>query len=415
MKRIAILLMTLVLFVFVGHAQPSKRTSAYNYLKYGELGKARDAIEKACKHPKTIHDPRTWLYKGLIYQSIRTSKEYKNLEPYAADTAFAAYKKALLYNIKDESIHNLDIENNYLDFIKFQKKLMDPKTSFVDRTIFSKVLVQFPALANSLVNQGVAQYQSKQYEKAYHSFSNSLFTSSLVNKIDTPVIYYSALAASKCGKTDEAVKSFKMLRKLKYGKTDKERAGVDFLLAKVYLDKKDTANYLKTLKEGIDAYPNDNSSLVVELINHYLQTGKTDQALNYLNVALKKDSTNAGLFYARGSLYDTKLNKPDKAILDYEKAIALDSTNFDANYNLGALYYNNAVETIKKAQDETDNDKYNKMVKQAKSVMQQALPFLERAHRLNPTDKNTMISLKEIYYRLGKLEKSKEMKKALGM
>ena len=82
---------------------------------------------------------------------------------------------------------------------------------------------------------------------------------------------------------------------------------------------------------------------------------------------------------------------------------------FDANYNLGALYYNQAVDIIKKAQDENDNDKYNKMMDKAKGIMKVALPYLEKAYSIKGTDKNTMISLKELYYRLGQVAKSKEV------
>ena len=391
------------------NAQPNKRASALNYLKYGELDKAKENIDAACKHPKTINDPRTWWYKGQIYQAIHASDEYRSLTPDAADTAFTAYKKALLLNFKDPSMHNLDIENNYDDQMKFINALRNRKTRYVDQTIIVDIITnRYPALANILVNRGVKQYsQEKAYKKAQTSFESSLFVSSLTGKIDTPVVYYAGLAAEKAKDYKSAVTYFKQITKLEYGKDDAEKASMYFLLAKTYKEQNDTVHYLKTLNKGIEKYPNGSSPLVVELINYYLSSGKTDEALNYLNVGIKKDTTNPDFYFARGSLYDVNLKQPEKAIPDYKKSLELKPDYFDANYNLGALYYNQAVDIIKKAQDETDNDKYNKMMDKAKSIMKVALPYLEKAYSINDKDKNTMVSLKELYYRLGQVDKSK--------
>ncbi|MCD6365912.1 MAG: tetratricopeptide repeat protein [Bacteroidales bacterium] len=408
----SILVIAALLFTgILVNAQPNKRASALNYLKYGELDKAKEAIDAACKHPKTANDPRTWWYKGQIYQTIHTSDEYKLLSPDAADTAFVAFKKALLLNFKDPAMHNLDIENTYEDQMKFVNALRDRSTHYVDQSIIIDIITnRYPVLANILVNRGVKQYsEEKAYKKAQSSFEGSLFVNSLTGKIDTPVVYYAALSAEKAKDYKSAVQYFKQITKLEYGKDETEKAGMYFFLAKVYKEQKDTVHYLKTLKKGIEKYPNGSNPLVVEMINYYLSSGKSDEALNYLNVAITKDTTNPDFYYARGSLYDVNLKQSEKAIPDYKKALSLNADYFDANYNLGALYYNQAVDIIKKAQDENDNDKYSKMINKAKGVMKVALPYLEKAYSIKGTDKNTMISLKELYYRLGQVDKSKEV------
>ncbi len=411
MRKIALIMTALLLTGILVNAQPNKRASALNYLKYGELNKAKENIDAACKHPSTINDPRTWWYKGQIYQAIHASEEYASLASDAADTAFIAYKKALLLNFKDPAMHNLDIENNEDDQMKFVKALMDRNTHYVDQEIIIDIItIRYPSLANILVNRGVTQYsQEKAYKKAQTSFESSLFVSSLTGKIDTPVVYYAGLSAEKAEDYKSAVTYFKKITELEYGKDDAEKASMYFLLAKTYKEQNDTAHYLKTLNKGIIKYPNGSSALVVELINYYLSSGKTEEALNYLNVGIEKDSTNPDFYFARGSLYDVNLKQPEKAIPDYKKAVELKPDHFDANYNLGALYYNQAVDIIKQAQDETDNEKYNKMIDNAKNIMRLALPYLEKSYSINDKDKNTMISLKELYYRLGEVEKSKEI------
>ena len=46
-------------------------------------------------------------------------------------------------------------------------------------------------------------------------------------------------------------------------------------------------------------------------------------------------------------------------------------------------------------------------------VFKQALPFLEKAAELNPTDRNTLMSLKQLYARLGMNDKYKEVEQKL--
>jgi len=417
MKRFYLLFILVFSFTLISNAQPSKRTSALNYLKYGELDKALEAINKAIEHPKTKEDPRTWWYRGQIYQAIHASKEkeYHNLDLDAADKSFDSYKKALLYNFKDPQYHNLDILNNPTDQIKFIKLLMERNTKYVDSEIFQDIIMnRYPSLANILVNRGVQQYQKeKNYKKALNSFENSLFVSSMSGKLDTPVVYYAALAAEKAKDYKKADSYFKMITKSGYGKDDKEKASMYYLYSKVFLAQNDTIKYIKTLKKGIEKYPKGNAALIVELVNHYLGSNQQNKAFDYLKVAIKSDPKNPNYQYAIGSIYDNNLKQPDSAIIAYKKAIELKADYFDANYNLGALYYNQGVELVQKANDTDDNTKYQKLKKQADEKFKEAIPYLEKAHELNKKDIPTMQSLKLLYYRTGDMDKHNAIKKEL--
>ena len=46
----------------------------------------------------------------------------------------------------------------------------------------------------------------------------------------------------------------------------------------------------------------------------------------------------------------TTLGNADEAIEAYKKALAVKADYFDANYNLGALYFNQAVQGIERSQ-----------------------------------------------------------------
>ena len=94
-------------------------------------------------------------------------------------------------------------------------------------------------------------------------------------------------------------------------------------------------------------------------------------------------------------------------------AIELDPSSFGSNYNLGALFFNKAVELNNSANSTSDDKKYKSLKKQADNFFDKALPYLESAYTLNSKDKNTLLSLKQLYYMKGDYKKSDEMKKII--
>jgi len=393
----------------------SCRVSSYNYYKYGELDKAKEMSDFCITCDRNQKDPRVWYYRGLIYQGIHVSKEYKKLDAEASIKAFEAFKKALLFNFLDPNLQNLDIENKPEDLMSFYKALMDQKTKYTDQEITADIIInQYPTLANIFVNKGIDAYQNtKEYEKSLKFFKSSLFVSGMSGKVDTPVIYYAGLAALKSKKYDEAIEMFKTCTKLNYGTDNKEKANTYFFLADSYRQKGDTVKFVETLKKGIEKYPKDNNLLVVELINHYLTTKQVNEAKNYLQIAIQNDTSNPTYHFALGTIYDSNDKDYDKAIECYKKAIELKSDVFDYQYNLGAVYFNQAADIYNQANNEPDNNKYKVLKNKGDEKMKQALPYLEEAYKLNPNDLPTLESLKIAYYRLQMLDKYDIVKKKI--
>ena len=54
--------------------------------------------------------------------------------------------------------------------------------------------------------------------------------------------------------------------------------------------------------------------------------------------------------------------------------------------------------------------KYNAIKSEMEGIFEQGLPFFQKAEELDPNDLNTMIALKEIYARKGKMDKAAEYK-----
>jgi hypothetical protein len=64
---------------------------------------------------------------------------------------------------------------------------------------------------------------------------------------------------------------------------------------------------------------------------------------------------------------------------------------------------------FKAANDIMDVKKYSEAVDKANEVYSKALPYMEKAYKLNPEDVYTMRSLKELYYRMKMTDKYNEI------
>lgn len=415
MKKITFIVI-LVLITSLTFSQKNNRVSAFNYLKDKEYDLAKEKIDKCMVHPKTFQDAKAWLYYGQIYYgiAISTDKSYMNLDPNPELKSFDGFKKALLFNFLDESFWELDIENNAMDMLKFRKATSNSDTKYVDQMIFMDVLNGFGGLSNALVNKGLEKYKEEDYEQSLELFEHSLFTSQIRGAADTQAVYFCALAAAKANKTDDAIEYYKVLTEMGYGETKVDKANNFYFLAKQYKAKEDDEKYASTLKTGIEKYPNSSTTLVVEMINFYLAKNQQKEALAYLDKGIAASPTNASLYYAKGTIYDTDslLGNKDQAVEAYLKTVEIDSTHFDAYYNLGAIYYNKGAAKNEEAGnvDPDDFKKYKAMKAKADEIFKQALPYLEKAHKINPKDRSTIQSLKLIYYRTGDLDKSNAMK-----
>ncbi|MBI9066257.1 MAG: tetratricopeptide repeat protein [Salinivirgaceae bacterium] len=369
MKKLAFIF-AWIMIVTVVSAQNSKVQSALNYSKpqYNQLDKAQEAIELAIKHEKTQDKAKTWKVRGQVYQAIANSKDenFQKLSDNPLKVAFESYKKALELDEKGQLKNEISIQ------LKFIGVLM--------------------------INKGIDYFNTKEFLKAFDVFESSLAIDEIVDpgKIDTAIIFNAGVAADQGKDFDNAIKYYKKTAELGY-----EGAKVYGYIANIEKDKGDTVAYVTALKDGISAYPADNTILRVELINYYLNKGMSDLALEYLAKAIEKDPTNHTFYFAQGALYD-ELKDFENAKASYEKAVEINPEYFDAYYNLGVLYFNKGADMLKEANNIPPNEqkKYDAAVKESFKELEKALPALEKAHALDPTDKPILLTLKEIYFKL---------------
>lgn len=367
MKRFGFIL-TMVAFSASAMAQGTKVTSAISNIKYGELAKAKDAIEEATVHEKTKEQAKTWMVRGDVYKAIAESKDPAKKALCATPTRVAldSYKKAIA---------------------------LDKKGS-----LRKQINTQLSLMSFTVVNAAYEFNDNKDLVNALDCFEQSLAIDSITSpgKIDSAIVYNAGLIADQGKNYDKARFYYNRCVDIRYGGSQ-----VFGLLAILDKNQGDTAAYMATLERGMKVYPNDCQPLLVELINHYINNNQSDKALEYLTKAIEQEPNNASFYQAQGALLD-RIGKPDEAKASYEKAIEINPEFFDSWLNLGVQVYNKAVEMAKAANDIPANKpkEYDAAIAAAFEQMNLAIPYFEKAHNIKPDDVYTMQALKECYYKL---------------
>jgi len=223
-----------------------------------------------------------------------------------------------------------------------------------------------------------------------------------VNVVDTSVLMNCGVIAMKAKNIEKAKKYFNMAADRKIG-----GAGLYMDICKIYKESGDTLGAIETLKQGINKYPKEADAMVAEMVNIYLASHKTKEAMEYLTKAIELQPTNATYHFALGTLYD-QTKQQDKAIASYQKATELDPTYVDAYLNAGASYYNSGIEHFKIANDTKDDKVYESEKKIALDYYSKAIPYLEKVKDISTNKKekiDALFSLKQIYYKLGQMDK----------
>jgi len=243
------------------------------------------------------------------------------------------------------------------------------------------------------------------------------------NYADAIAYYNRGLAYCELGKDQLAIGDFTRLIDLNYG----EASTYSILIKMHRIDSNDTER-LAVIQKGRQAYPDDNN-IIIEELKYYNDKQDRSKSIEILKIAIKKDHDNVVLYYWLGTMHDqagdfeqgkkvfaralalaepeyrqqkeayklargTETERSSKAALD-----KIHENYFNILYNFAALYYNRGVAKLKSIEDIEDNRVYTVERDKAESIMVKALPLLEKALELNPTDRSTITSLKDLYAR----------------
>ena len=373
---------TLALISVHSYSQKSKVLAAYNYeLAYtqsmdcSELGKAVDAIELALTDEATAVWAKTWFYRGNIYYNVYISQDdaCHSLSADALDQAYESYQNALKY----------DEKSRYKDDI-------EPKMS---------------VLANLYLQRGAEYFNVKQYNKALVDFERAVEVSKQFEKTDTTALYNAALTAEKVNNPSKAAFYYEMLIDMGH-----KEPKIYHFLSEANFELGDTTKALQAIMSGRQMFPRS-QDLIIDELNYYLKSGETERALKNVEEALIQMPDNAQLHFARGTLLDNldDFNGSEEA---YKKAVELKPDYFDANYNLAQTAEVAFVDHAATLGENQANE-FKEAEKNSRIYFNKSLPYLEKANELDPYDRATMVSLKNLYSRMGDEEGYKRISEIL--
>ncbi|MGV3638514.1 MAG: hypothetical protein ACO1NQ_12820 [Flavobacteriales bacterium] len=195
---------------------------------------------------------------------------------------------------------------------------------------------------------------------------------------------------------DEALKSLYRCITLDTAATYKENASqaYDFLTRSYFNDAAKALNELNE-KRALEVFPKFKAAAL-------LVDPKADLRVREI------EFTNA-----LGTVYTKRFNADrtdtllfQRAVQAYQQVLAIDPENYGANYNLATLYYNRGVYNIQRIDAEDEIPTILQVQEASREFFQKALPFMLKAHDMNPSRRETLLGLEGIYYSLQDQESS---------
>ncbi len=382
----------LILLLIAGNciAQKASVQSAADLLKLKDVAKAKQFIDEAAVFESTSNDPKMWYYRGKVYQAVNDDKELSKSNPEAAYIATQSFINCI----------NTDKKEYYKDST-------ESFTWIAGYSLYNRAVDEYQA--------GHSEVAMKFYKEVLEVFpfdkNNNMKRNNITPDIVTKNLY---LCAFRLNDYTNAKVYLQKLIDVKFNDPS-----IYLGMAKILLQEKDTAKALSYVEMGRGIFE-DHTGLIGQEISIYVAQGKTKELIDKVSAAIEADQNNERLYNMRGNLYE-KVNEPDKALPDYQKALEIKDDYMDATYNMGNLLFGQAADLATAANSIKDNAEFAKAKAKVDQKLKDSQPYLERAKELNQKktedDKSTYAStlslLKQLYARTNQTDKYNEIKAEL--
>ncbi|MRI64316.1 hypothetical protein EDM00_10010 [Ornithobacterium rhinotracheale] len=188
-------------------------------------------------------------------------------------------------------------------------------------------------------------------------------------------------------------------------------------LTYAYYQTKDFEKGIKVAQAGLQKFPkNENMNNMLSAM--YYESGDTLKFISDLQAKVDKNNANATDFYNLAKLMDDAKGDKAKVKEYYLKAIELDPNMSNAYLNLSLLIIEPEAEYVKQMNSNLGSSAKEKKIyaenaAKRKKLYQEALPYLEKAYKLDENNPSLIKVLQNTYDVLGQDEKFMEMKKKL--
>lgn len=233
MKKIVITGVVLAVGVFAGIAQ--KYDDAKNLIMLQQFDKAKENVDKNWTNAKYLAKPEAYILKAAIYAQVGSDPKNGDAGKTMVDEADKLYSEYLV---------------------------KDPKRALVMDPVYTNAPI---VLYTFYINQGIAQYNLKDYPKALGLFEKSLYYSNFLNEtgiaklpLDTTGELLAGAAAQNIGDMAHDKIAMSHYKKLADAKVAGDDGNTIYrFLARKSFDYEDIDGFNKYMALGKELYPNE--------------------------------------------------------------------------------------------------------------------------------------------------------------
>ena len=412
MKKVTLLIVMLAFFANVSMAQNKERVNAFNYNKNAqgyittaeqfteqnradkaakqmsfakiELGKAKASIDLAAENEETKNEARTWHYYGIVYYKIAAYPDFNDLDPEALDKSLNAFIKII------------ELDPAYAN----------------DRQNMFDIYQHIQSITSNYFNKGAVAYENGEYKEAIDCYMAAYKSNLVIGQKDNEALLIAAqIALYNAKEYESAIAICNQLLAEQY-----ESPKVYQYLAVANSQLGNDEDMLKYINEGRVKFPEDDN-LVNEQINAYLKLKREAEIIDQIKEMANKNSNNSIYCLIIGTIYsnqESEIYNVDSALVYYNRAIEINPSDENAYINVGSMYIDKSAALINKA-NELPLDKfkeYDALIAEAKVFDEKALPYVEKAYELVPTDDAIRQALRTLYVRLKMMDKARALEAA---
>lgn len=400
-------------FICLGQNGNLNKAISYfeDYEKFNDqksFAAAKEKIDSASRNPATSGKYKTWFYRGKIYLA-RFDLDLKNEMNKSAETDIN--KKIIsAYN----SISMADVDEA---LTAFQKALELDEKKVYESESNAKIRV----IATNYGDKAYSNLVNKNYADALIYFDKSYDMKLKMGMTDTAAASNMAVAARNLKEYQRAEKYYNRLVEI-YTKPEKKEKSY-YSMIQMFREAGDTASMRKYVNLAVAALP-ESYVLLIEQINLLLMDGKYEAAVTSLNRALGKDPQNHELHLVLGQTYNKMafpkdaegkdMARPEnsaelakKAEDEFNKTIQIKGDYVPGFYTMGVFYNNMGADILKQSDKLKDAQKLKAIEENADILFRKAIPFMEKAHDLDPGDGETTRILRQLYIRTGQGDSEK--------
>lgn len=395
--RLAVLFISFFLVCIPSMAQKKEISQARtNIKKLTDLDKAEASMRELLKDSSNRNNIKIYetLAEAVSAQYLVVNEQVYLKQSFDTVSFFLTARRMFLAY---ESLDSIDAIPNKRGKVKI--KYRGKNSKFLD------------GYRKNLFNGGLFFIGKKKFDDAYSMMdtylnceSQPLFKDFNYKEKDTlsyTAAFWSVFCGYKLNRPDSALK----YAQLSLQKKRLRRRTLAYL-SEIYLQKKDTLNYIKSLRTGFEENK-DSKFFFTRLMDYYNGANQLEAALEIADSALKEDKDNTLFLYAKSNVL---LNMGR-----YEECIAISDSLINRQDTIPGVYFNAGVSYLNLALSE-EKRLAGKAVgnKKILNYYRKSLPYMEQYRKLRPDEKEKWASsLYNIYLKLNMGRKFDEMNKIL--